>query len=546
VNAQTNGHVTPTMAAALNAHVPPVTVGEAPPRVPLHDYSLDDRGNGQRFVAVWGNRVAWTAEAKTMRLYSGAIWETDTGSGMRHLAELVTDMMLDEVAMLRTAAALRLAALEAAGTDTGPEYDQATSDMARAVAYGKWTAASRMDARYKAMITSAQSCPEISVRAGLWDADPRLLSLGNGVVHLGYRGEITFRPHQWSDRLTQQASVCYDPAALCPEFDAYLAQVQPDPALRRVLLALVGASLVGRNERHLLPVLIGASRSGKSAFVKIVYGVLANATAPKSGLSATFDLAMMRPAAGGGPNPALYRIMNRRFIYCSEGSGGITLSGDLVKRFTGGDHQGARDAYGKAEAIEEREPAFSPWLAVNEAPQVDRADNALRERIVAVPFTHPVPPAERELGLAERLVATEGPGILNAFLKGYADLMADAAVLRDLPAACVTTANRMFGDMDIYQRWLAECTEKTDDATRWITVAESWAMFNFWARESNETAGTKRAFGNAMMEAGHGWVDQRHPTLDKNLKYRKGIGWSVDHLAELDDIDAMATGISNA
>jgi len=227
-----------------------------------------------------------------------------------------------------------------------------------------------MDSRLKACVTSAVANPGTSVKSGRWDAHSPLLNIGNGTLELHLDGSHTFREHQQADRLTQQAGVEYDPDAGCPTFTRYLNRTLPQPEVRRVVRALAGLSLLGDNSHHIFPVLIGKGRCGKTTLLEVLAGVLDNAAEPAIAYSGSFSLTILRPKQGGGagPNASLFRIMSRRFVYCSESNDGVALNAELVKRFCGGDRQEARDTYDRTRGISDRVPAFTPWLGTNKEP----------------------------------------------------------------------------------------------------------------------------------------------------------------------------------
>ena len=331
---------------------------------PLYAFSNDDRGNGQRFIEVHGADVAWVPDTKTTHVWVGSRWEVDTGARMRNLAHVLTDQMLSLAKVRHILFQSEYDAVEHLDNDN-PEKIKAKEALHTAEQFLKWSKSSRMDARLKACVTSAVANPGTSIKSGRWDAHPRLVNIANGTIELELDGSHTWREHRQTDLFTQQASVEYDRDAQCPPFHAYLEKALPNPQVRRVVRALAGLSLLGSNNHHVFPILIGKGRCGKTTLLEVLAGVLDNPGEAGIAYSGSFTLAMMRPkqSGGAGPNASLYRLTSRRFVYCSEGSDGVALNGDLVKRFCGGDRQEARDTYGRAGDIADRIPAFTPGWA---------------------------------------------------------------------------------------------------------------------------------------------------------------------------------------
>ena len=79
----------------------------------------------------------------------------------------------------------------------------------------------------------------------------------------------------------------------------------------------------------------------------------------------------------------------------------------------------------------------------------------MRRRLLLVPFTVQIPPAERDPQLAEKLKA-EWPAILRWCIDGCLEWqrigLAPPAIVRD-------ATDEYFADQDTLQQWLDDCTE---------------------------------------------------------------------------------------
>jgi len=227
--------------------------------------------------------------------------------------------------------------------------------------------------------------------------------------------------------------------------------------------------------------------------------------------------------------------MSRRFVYCSESNDGMALNAELVKRFCGGDRQEARDTYDRARGISDRVPAFTPWLGTNRAPEIEGADDALRERIPVIPFDQYLEPNERDPYLVQKILA-EKSGVLNWMLDGHRDVMENPHIIRDLPKECVDAAKDLYRSMNLYQRWLDDETTPSGDSNKqdWITVDASWRSFTAWCHDQRETSGTKHKFGQALAVEGHPStpVHIDGDVKRSTIRRRQGITWSPEHIAQ--------------
>ncbi|GFG65392.1 hypothetical protein MKUB_28820 [Mycobacterium kubicae] len=98
------------------------------------------------------------------------------------------------------------------------------------------------------------------------DADPYLLNTANGTLDLRTQ---ELRPHNPADRITKVCRGAYHPEAAQPAvWEAFLARVLPDGAVRGFVQRLAGLALLGEVREHILPIFTGTGRNGKGTLYK--------------------------------------------------------------------------------------------------------------------------------------------------------------------------------------------------------------------------------------------------------------------------------------
>jgi phage/plasmid-associated DNA primase len=104
------------------------------------------------------------------------------------------------------------------------------------------------------------------------------INVNNGTLVIRKRDDgdyVQFAPHDPADMITKVSPVDYDPSAVAPEFEKFLARVQPNLEMRLFLQQWFGLSLTGDTSAHKLAFLYGKGRNGKSVLVNAVSTSLA-------------------------------------------------------------------------------------------------------------------------------------------------------------------------------------------------------------------------------------------------------------------------------
>ncbi|MCB2177571.1 MAG: hypothetical protein KQH57_17315 [Actinomycetales bacterium] len=335
------------------------------------------------------------------------------------------------------------------------------------------------------------------------DADAYLLNCANGTLDLQ---TMVLRPHDPADRITKVTGAAYDPDAAGPTWDAFLARVLPDEAVRAFLGRYVGVGLAGRVLEHVLAILTGTGRNGKGVFDRAVAAALGDYAS-----TAEPDLFMAREGAHPTGEMDLRGI---RWVVVSESDQGRRLAEATVKRLTGGDRIRARRM---RQDFVEFAPSHTPALVTNHLPRVSGDDPALWARLRVVPFDVVIPKAEQDTHLGEKL-ELEADAILSWAIAGWADYHANGLAE---PSAVVKATERYQADSDAIGRFLAECCLINPNMR--VTVAELFDRWTRWAAEDGTDPLNKRAFGEA--------IDGRGYPATKStggLRVRKGIGLAAD------------------
>src|SRR5262249_43267374 len=165
-----------------------------------------------------------------------------------------------------------------------------------------------------------------------------------------------------------------------------------------------------------------------------------------------------------------------------------------IKSTTGGDKMTARFM---RQDFFDFVPKFKLWIVGNHKPRLENVDEAMRRRMLLVPFLVQIPPEERDPSLPEKLKA-EWPAILRWMLDGCLEWQQIGLA----PPAIVTEAtDAYFDDQDLIKQWLEECTTE-DIPTAFIATSALFASWKNWTEQRGLSAGSAKALQEALCDRG--------------------------------------------
>ncbi len=354
------------------------------------------------------------------------------------------------------------------------------------------------DSRVRALLSMAQSEPEVVARPADFDRDPWLLNVTNGTIDLRTG---TLREHRREDLITKLVPVDYAPEATAPMWEAFLERIMAGNAdLIAFLYRAVGYSLTGSTREQCWFLLHGKGSNGKSTLLRTLTDLLA-------------DFAVWTPAQtllakrGEHIENDLARLRGARLVGSIEPEGGRRLAEALVKQLTGGDPVTARFLYSEYFSFF---PEFKLWFGTNHKPEIRGTDHAVWRRIRLIPFQVVIPDTEQDRNLPEKLRA-EFPGILAWAVRGCLAWQKEGL---GMPEAVSQATADYRASMDIIGNFLAECTVAEPGAS--VGATDLYKAYVAWCKQVQEQAETQRKFGEALGE--RGFRVERHCTTKRKLR----------------------------
>lgn len=456
----------PAVGAAVRAPLVDLDSPSAP------DLSHDDlalrwsRAGGfeqrARYVAAWGRWMLW----------QGTHWAHD--ERLAHMTD-ARQFLRDLAADIERWAARR--AQQAETPEAGEKLIQWASGQAKTLRQAPTRANVEQTARSNA---------ELSASADQWDADRLLLGTPGGTVDLR-TGEL--REARREDYITKQVAVAPAPVGTpAPLWTAFLQRIfAGDAELIGFMQRLAGYALTGMTTEQKLFFLYGGGANGKSVFLDTLLGLLA-------------DYATRAPAAmfidqQNDRHPTeLAGLRGARLVVSSELPPGKAWNETVLKDATGGDTITARFMRGDFFTYA---PQFSLIIAGNHQPSLRSVDEAMRRRVVLVPFNVTIPPHERDLGLAEKLRA-EWPAILRWAIDGAVEWQRTGLAV---PESVQAASGQYLDSEDLLGEFIDECLKPTPDG--FVPMREGYAAFRDWCHERGiRSPWSQHALTRAMRERG--------------------------------------------
>lgn len=404
---------------------------------------VDLYGQDIRYVAAWRKWLVW--DGKRFKL-------DPSGANVLRLARKLGKNLWNDLAAI------------------GQGGEARSQELKAAIAFCK---AGNKKSTIQAIVELAKADDRVAIEPDELNANSSLLNLQNGTLDLR-TGE--FRDHDRRDLLTQLASVAFEPEAECPQWEDTLQRVfAGDQELTEYVQKIFGYSLCGDAGEAILPIAYGSGCNGKSTIWNAVlaiageYGTLAN----ESLLLGSKD----------GHETEKAQLYQKRIVAVSEPERGVAFRESRVKELTGDSFINCRRMFEDHWTFR-RTHTF--WLATNHRPRIKGTDEGIWRRLKLIPFTVDL----RKLGgfklvtnFADVLANTEGPGILNWVLDGYAGYLRDGLPTPEVVANAVDDYRN---DEDRIGRFVSECCEVDDDFSG--PARSIYEAYKRWGGKWSETA----------------------------------------------------------
>ncbi len=417
-----------------------------------------DAGNAECMEAVYSQELRYCHDRRKWLAWDGNRWKID-GDGSAERAAL------DVVRARRQAAA-------------------AISNTEESSKAFRWAISSESEAKRNAMLSTARILKGFATRVELYDRNPMLAGVPNGVVNLA---DGTHRPADRDDYLTSLLGATYDPNATCIRWLQFLAEVfNNDAELIAFIQRAIGYTLTGDTREQTMFLCFGHGANGKSVFLDVLTHLLGDYAASAS--FDTFDAGRRSEATND-----LAALKGKRLVTVIETEEDRRLAEARVKAVTGQDKISCRFLYGE---FFEYTPQFKLWFAMNHKPVIQGTDNGIWRRVQLIPFTQSFQ-AHPDKTLATKLLA-ELPGILNWALAGLRDWQANGL---GTAQAIIDATDEYRRESDLVSQWLEECTERDIDGQMPTSLAITSYMA--WCKHNGYRAPSDRVLGRRLRELGY-------------------------------------------
>jgi putative DNA primase/helicase len=332
----------------------------------------------------------------------------------------------------------------------------------------------------------ARSNSDLVATVEQFDSDVMLLGTPGGTVDLR-TGEL--KPAERRHWITKHCSVTpADPGTPSPLWDAFLGRVFDwDMELIDFLQRAAGYALTGHTTEHKLLFLYGTGRNGKSVFLNTIFDIMGE-YAKRAPAQTFLD-------SSGDRHPTdLAGLMGARLVAGSELPPGKTWNESIIKDLTGGDIITARFM---RQDFFEYLPQFTLFIAGNHQPSFRGIDEAIRARVVLVPFTQTIPAEERDPELPQKLRA-EWPAIFRWMIEGAIKWQSEGL---NVPESVKAASDEYLESEDTLGEFISEHIDEAGMGS--VKVADLFERFTQWQRSSGiSQPWTKKAMTQAFRERG--------------------------------------------
>lgn len=431
-------------------------------------YNLDDVGNADRFVDLYGDTLRYVPPFKKWLAWKGTHWEVSIGEHRAAAQEMIRNLHGEAAGYY--------------GTNDGLH-----KEMMRHIV--------RSAGRIDTLLKEAAAHADIRTEPKWLDSDRNYLNCRNCTIDLS-DGQIM--AHKPGDLITKVVKAPYFPNTERPLWEAFLAQVMPEPSVREYLKRLAGYSLLGGTQERLIVFLHGVGRNGKSVFVEVLREVLGDYAV------GTPVTTFLQKGGAQGPSNDLARLRGARLVVASEFEEGAKANIALLKQVTGDEKITARPLYGE---FFDFPFEGTIWISTNYMPFVG-ATQAVWDRIKIVEFPVRLTLDEVDVNIKGKLI-NEASGILCWMIEG-----AQAYIKYGLeePESVLLASIRERSEQTPLTLFLEEACD--EDISHSCTVTQLFQSYLWWVTQVGDKPMSRTTFGKKLGELGF-----------HKQRYSNGVCW---------------------
>jgi putative DNA primase/helicase len=410
------------------------------PDVPdLLPYGLNDDGNSQRFVLLYGDRFRYCHAFDKWLYWDGSRWLID---GRQKALDHARDCMREFHS-------------QAVGNRQDEKADFAHASLNKS--------------RASNLLWMSQ--PTLHIPSETLDSSPWLLNFTNGTMDLE-TGD--FHLHSPLDYITKRIDYPYDPYATCPTWTSFISQTMcRSKSMIHYIQKALGYSLTGITHERAVFLLYGTGNNGKTTLLSTIQELI-----PAYSLILRIE-ALIATHESNNNEADLADLQGKRFVITSESDQGHRLMQGRLKRLSQG--TGSMRAVRKYENPITFEQTHKIWMDTNHLPIITDADDiATMRRLHPIHFQHIVPKDKIDPDLSLKLRA-EAPGILAWLVEGAALWQKERL---GKPRAVETATEELRLKNDWLERFLHDrCLVAPG---RVAFASELYAAYEIWAEEGGE------------------------------------------------------------
>jgi len=307
-----------------------------------------------------------------------------------------------------------------------------------------------------------------------FDSDPWALNTPAGTIDLR-TGEM--RPHRRDDGITKITPVAPSTATPMLWEQCIKTWTGGDAETAGFLQRLVGYWLTGLTREEKVTILYGPGGNGKTKFIETVRACLG----PDYVIGMAMETLIV---THGEQHPTdLADLRGKRLAIAMETEEGRRLAESKFKMLTGGDRIRARHM---RQDFFEFDPTHKIVIVGNHRPELRNVDEAIKRRVLLIPFEAVILPEARDPFLAEKL-ARERPAILGWMLAGCRAWLERGL---DPPGRVLAATEDYLASADAIARWVDERCML--GPTMSMTKAKAFESWSAWATMAGEFVGTSR------------------------------------------------------